>query len=94
MNQITHDSLRSLVWSLPERQREAYFAWRKQAAAANRATNRGGFDFAGPEFLAECLQKLLALQKEVDQRVNAFAAPEPTLIHSIERNLQDGTSEG
>ena len=69
---LTHDSLKPLISTLPDREREGYFEWRRIASASSRATRalRGGrFDYFSPEFVAECLQKLLALHAEVDKRL-------------------------
>ena len=92
MNQVTHDSLRSLVYSLPKQMQDRYFTWRREEAAAWRQRDRVGFDFAGPEFVAHCMQQLLTMHQMVDKRIALFAGPEPD--SNTERNLTDGTTEG
>lgn len=77
---LTHDSLKPLISTLPDHVREGYFEWRRNRAAHYRSVAeraRGGsglwLGYHSPEFVAECLQKLLALHAEVGKRLAMFS---------------------
>ena len=65
---LTHDSLRVLLRTLPIRLYDLYRQWRREAMRKYRATREQDGSYTSPEFIAECLQKLLALHAEVDKR--------------------------
>lgn len=83
--ELTHGSLKPLISTLPDRMREGYFWWRRGRADFYRngaSRNRGGSGlwrgYYSPEFVAECLQKLLALHAEVDKRVAMLSGDDYT----------------
>jgi hypothetical protein len=77
-DQISHESLKPLIYALPPRMRERYFAWRKQTMAAHRSRGSGAYDFFAPEFVAECLLKLIEMTKQVENHVAMFSGDPPT----------------
>lgn len=77
---LTHESLKPLVQSLPDHLREDYFKWRRVRSNFYRneaSRSRGGhglwLGYHSPEFVAECLQQLLALHTKVDKRVTMLS---------------------
>lgn len=75
---LTHDSLKPLVSTLPTIYANRYFEWRKDNAPRFRKGKFGAYAWDSPEFIAECLQKLLALHAEVDKRVAMLSGDDYT----------------
>lgn len=67
MEQITHAHVNRLVFQLPKPFADKYFGWRREAM------NRQGLRYTSPEFIAECLQKAVALHAEVDRVLAGFS---------------------
>jgi hypothetical protein len=65
---LTHESLKVIINQLPRPLCDIYFQWRRTMWGTRRNAQKVGYNFDSPEFVAECLQKLLALHAEVDKR--------------------------
>lgn len=72
MEQITHTHVIRLVHQLPTIYRNRFFEWRKDNAPRFRKGRFGAYDWESPEFIAECLQKAVALHAEVDRVLAGF----------------------
>lgn len=78
MHNITHEHVRQLVDSLPRNLRDEFFMWRRARVGELRLKARkpgtAHFDWAAPEFIAECMQQALTLQGDVQDRINRWGA--------------------
>lgn len=81
MTGITHDTLKAIIKRLPPKYADEYFAWRRNAWGRRLMKY-----YNTPEFLAECLQKLLSYESRMTRAANSLAHVPPPQDSSTGEN--------
>lgn len=92
MEQITHESVKRLVYQLPKPFQDKFFAWRDARFTERKLIGRGAAVFYTTEFIAECLQKAVSLHAEVDRVLAAWSGDKAKTDSQPTKESPDGAT--